>query len=258
MVRILALDPGAQFFTRNLLVSSDHYLLEFRHPFLRRNDMTQGVGLRFIGLAHEAWARSDDISVMLDGSRQPHELWKSLFGSGWEETFRKAELAEAYIRFVLDHTEFNGEQLYVVSARRDFKTTLQPPDGHDHEYLTAQFVVSLSPTRGELAAPSESERFLSALQLGEETQIVPPTMLRTVPQAGTVPEHAIVFATVVFRGRLLHVCLKASADGQIAPLKKLAQTPQGITLPLVALRSFSDQRLSVAQAADNPPLAGAP
>lgn len=189
MVRKLALDPGAQFFARNLLVSSDHYLLEFRHPFLRRNDTTQGVGLRFIGLAHEAWARSDDIGVMLDGSRQPHELWKSLFGSGWEETFRKAELAEAYIRFALDHTEFNGEQLYVVSDRSDFKTTSPLPDDHDREYLTAQFQVSLPPTQGEMAPPGESERFLSALRLGEESQIVPPTILRTIQQAGTVPEH---------------------------------------------------------------------
>ena len=237
------------------MVSPEYSLIEFRHPKLRHHDESIPVGLRFIGLDPAEWQYGDCIGTILDGRPHPFER---IFGSGWVQTFRDPNLVESYIQFVFDHAELNGDQVYVVSSMDDFIETTRGVCPFDSATpLTAQFCcdvhwAQLSPASAadqSNGSHSAQQRALqSPARMLDETLIIPPTYLRTVPSDGTAPEQPIVFATIVYLGHLHHVCLKISPDGKIDSLQQSLRTREKGTLPITPLRSFKDQKASIIRA----------
>jgi hypothetical protein len=249
-LRALVLDPEVKIFARNMRISSHRYLIELRHSRLN-NEMSQAPnGFRFIGLTPNEWWRRDHVGLLLDGEVSPIS---KLFASNLNETIQDADLAETYIRFIFDNVKFGDEQIYVVSDSEDFFLSSDPStinaSGGPDPFLTAQFRVAV--TRHEAQNKDEPEKGVlsEALQADPNTVVVPPTFLRTVPASGAVLAHAVVFTTVIFRGQLYHVCWTVSADGQINPAgQERRYTAEGVTLPLVAIRSFTEQRAALKRA----------
>jgi hypothetical protein len=245
LIRSIVFDDGAEFFVRDLVVTSDRYLIEFRHPLLQIKNVPAPFGVRFLGLARKAWRRQDHVGVILDGNPLPPDL----FGSQWLETFHEANLAEAYVRFVFDNVEFGGDQYYVISDRQDF-IACAGESLHNQEnfpaVLSAQYRVSM-PADVEAGGEEKQDALWSMLNV-PESALVPPTMLRPIPAAGETPEQAVVFCTVIQLGKFLHLCLKVSAEGTFHVASGRELTPEGASLPLIPLRSFAEQRSQIAQA----------
>ena len=240
-IRALVFD-GAEIFTRKMRVSSDRYLIEFRHRRMVAGDSQTRVGVRFIGLSVDAWEQQDRVGLYLDGVA---ERISTVFAPNLTVTVGDADLAEGYVRFALDHSKFGDDQLYVISDLQDF--ILKPDEvsrnvGEADASLTAQFRVAVAPQNPDSDPVPEEEALLGALQVPRDA-IVPPTVLRLVPANDAALAHAIVFTTVIYRAQLYHVCFTVSSDGQIRPAgAERRQTSEGATLPLIPVRSFDQQR----------------
>jgi hypothetical protein len=245
LLRSIVFDESAEFFVRDLVVNADRYLIEFRHPLLQIKGAPAPVGVRFLGLTQRAWRRQDHVGVILDGSLPPDDL----FGQQWFETFHDANLAEAYVRFLLDNAEFKGNQFYVISDRQDFiACTGEFLDNKENfaAVLSAQYRVSMPPAVE--GGGEEKQDALWGILNVPESALVPPTMLRTIPAVDKIPEQAVVFSTVIHLGRVHYICLKVSADGKIDLTAERTSTPEEVSLPLVPLRSFAEQRTRTEQA----------
>jgi hypothetical protein len=258
LIRSLVFEKEAKFFARSLVVSPVRYLIEFRHPSLQDGGAGIPIGLRFIGLVPQAWRQEDQVGVMLDGSQM---RLSALFGSGWKNTFRDANLSEAYVHFVLDNVEFSGGQYYLVSCWQDFVAChgLSSQDDDFKSILSAQYRVTISsandacdgekkPTEGkkqEEDTKQKEDKMWQILGVPEEV-IVPPTWLRTIPAADErKSEQAIVFSTIVHKGQFYHVCWAVSNDGRIEAVAERLLTPEKTSLPVVPMRSFAEQRDSI-------------
>ena len=237
-LRSLLFDTEGEFFVRDMIVSQDRYLIEFRHPDLRASDGSTLRGLRFIGLKRAAWRSAGDVCLLFDGR---HLALPQLIGTRWKETFTDPNLAELYVRFVLDTAEFSGSQWYVISDPNDFVTN-DVLEGHSaagtFADLTAQFRVSPQPPpAGTETADTAASPF--AASGVPEAMLIPPTTVRIDPQP------ALVFATVVHRQQLHHLCLAISADGKIGVVEDWPRTTPDGTLPVHPLRSFDEQRAAL-------------
>ncbi len=265
-VRDLAFDAATRFFVRRLIVSPAHYLIEFRHPKLLHHHTSIPMGLRFIALDSDAWRHGGQIGMMLDGSPLPFD---KILGPAWAHTFHEANLVESYIQFVFDHTELDGEQIYVVSSKDDFikpEGTAFAIDNPAH--LIAQFCTDIElvqpnatssvPLPNGVHATQQSAPPRPQANLLDVSFLIPPTCLRTVPSDGTTPEHAVIFATIIYLGQLHHVCLRVASDGKIDSLKQSSRTREGTALPVTPLRSFQDQKASIIRAIHDSQQAVAP
>jgi hypothetical protein len=67
-------------------------------------------------------------------------------------------------------------------------------------------------------------------------------VVRVNSQTDSEPAHAYVFTTIIYREQLYYLCLKISADATITSGVERRQTPDDLTLPLVPIRSFAEQR----------------
>ncbi len=254
-VRDLSFDAAARFFVRRLIVSPAHYLIEFRHPELLHHHTSVPLGLRFIALNSDAWRHGGQIGMMLDGSPLPFD---KILGPGWAHTFHEANLVESYIQFVFDHTELDGEQVYVVSNKDDFVKAEGTASAIDNPaHLIAQFCTDIELVQPNAASAAQPPSGVHAAQqpapppqtnMLDESLLIPPTCLRTVSSDGTTPEHAVIFATIIYLGQLQHVCLRVASDGKINSLKQSSRTREGTALPIIPLRSFQDQKASITRA----------
>ena len=171
---------------------------------------------------------------MFDGR---HLALPQLIGAGWKQTFTDPNLAELYVRFMLDTAEFGGNQFYVISDQNDFvmnddlKATVAPPDerGTDRP-------VSCEPAAAACRNGNRRRRGFPIRGLDvSEAMLIPPTTVRIDAQP------VLVFATVVHLLQLHHLCLAISMDGKIMSCGSAARQAGG-TLPVHPLRSFDDQR----------------
>jgi hypothetical protein len=244
MVRKLAYEPSAEFFVRDLAVSQDRYLIEFRHPSLRVDNTSGPIGLRFLGLLPQAWHCADRVCMMLDGSSLP---LSKLFGDGWAKTFQVPDLAEGCIRFVFDHTQFDHTQVYVISDADDFVTDDDPlPEYNKFDAaLTAQFRVTLAPP--DAKSMDRSKPPLKSLKKLDQSLIIPPTSFRPKSSVAKA-SNAYVFCSIVYGEQLQYACLKLSEDGKIETVKEPLRAPGGVVPPVTPLRSFAAQRASISSA----------
>ena len=275
-IRHLAFDSRAEIFIRNLHVSPDRFLIELRHPSLSVNASRPPLGIRFLGLSRDAWRTKDFVGLLLDGRA---EHFRRVFTPDFAHTLDDPDLAEIYLRFALDHIEFkDDEQIYVVADRDDF--VLEPPPqpaiaGQPDAFLTSQFRVSQLPpvaavpataaepdtpaavtapadfpAPAEPAAPAaavepDPDPLLSALKVPQDA-IIPPTCLENVAATPSSLAHVIVFATVIYGGRLFHTCFAVYSDGQITQIgDALAHTAEDQRLPVSPIRSFAEQRATL-------------
>jgi hypothetical protein len=237
-IRALVFDSEARIFTRKLRVSTDRYLIELHHPRLTASDGRAPIGLRFIGLSVDAWKREDSIGLFLDGT--PLAI-ATLFGPNFEKTIKSPDLAESYVRFRFDHELLGSEQLYLISDESDFILDEGAGPGR---LATSQFRLVL-PSSG----PDQPDDALSSvLKIGKDS-LVPPTFIPPGPGDDT---RAIVFTTLIARLQLYHLCWELRPNGDIVPLGKSQRlrTPDGETLPLVAVRSFAEQIKALDRASD--------
>src|SRR6185295_17240582 len=230
-IRALAFDPAAEIFARNLRVSPDRYLIEFRHPRLTRNAGQIPVGLRFIGLSINAWKKADQVGLYLDG----RPLIPILFKPDLEATIKDADLAESYIRFRLDHELSHDLQLYLVSDKDDFLLAEEGAPAEGEPLATAQFRMAAAATD---SVPGETA-LASALKISNDA-LIPPTFISPQKNNGS---HALIFTTFIARLQLYHMCWEIRLDCNIIPVGEShrQRTPEDKTLPLVPVRSFNEQ-----------------
>jgi hypothetical protein len=238
-IRALVFDSGARIFTRKLRVSTDRYLIELHHPRLTASDGRAPIGLRFIGLSVDAWKREDSIGLFLDGT--PLAI-ATLFGPNFEKTIKSPDLAESYVRFRFDHELLGSEQLYLISDESDF---ILDEGGAPDRLATSQFRL-VYPSGGP-DQPGD-DALSKALKISKDS-LVPPTF---IPPGSGDDTRAIVFTTLIVRLQLYHLCWELRPNGNIVPLGKSQRlrTPDGETLPLVAVRSFAEQIKALDRASD--------
>jgi hypothetical protein len=245
-IRSLVFDSDAEIFVRNLRVSTDRYLIEFRHPRLTSSDGRTPVGLRFIGLSTKAWKKKDrdPVGIYLDGTISPI---KDLFAANFEKTIKSSDLVEGYARFAFNHINPAGGQSYLISSLDEF--VLDEEEAGSGAGIPPADVLfrAPAPPGSTVGVDAREDLLLRALRLQNDA-LVPPTFIRLEPENRAGPRAAVVFVTVIHQLQLRHLCVKISGDGSIVSVAGPTQSAENTVLPLVPIHSFDEQMAAIKRA----------